>query len=826
MNLFNKIKNGFSYVKTYWKTPPLGNYMSVKEIAALAGGGMGIRFITQCVASVLLSATNVFVGNTIGIEPMNLYYIYLIAVIVSFPLTMFRAYIVDNTRNKKGKYRPYLISMGIPTVILSIGYFWMPYEKMESQLTKCIVVLLFNIGFQFFYNFLYEAYYNYVVVLSPNTQERANVSSVKAVVESFGPSVTGIIIPLFAKNFIGTGNLNDIRIYRYIWVPILIVGLLLSIIVYANTREQIIQAKTHVVQIKFTDAIREVAKNKYFWIISLAGWLGFLEGACFNILNWLYSYQHACTAGQYALITTVYGNASLWGMLLAPLAIKKIGKGKTLILINSLNIFFIGAIYPIVRYADISIMIWLVLICLWMNALVGAFGHILTPSINGDIRDYQQYVSGERIDGMFAAVGLIGSVVTMATSSVLPAIYEKVGFNEETLQKLLPSIIAQEGPLADPTNVYNVLYHKETFIAIFGVLVGASVIGAAMNVIPYLFYDLTEVRQQGIIKVLKIRALFEDYGNGVLGGTSNYESPIAAVEKLGGLTVINHPGEYTNARDEDEQENAYNLDDPVYNYKITKFAKLLSEYNTCLGIDINSKGDSRTRYDRKLWDILLQKLVPHGRNVYAIATTDAHNLGIVDSGYTVMLMNDLNSADLKKAMENGQFFAASKYIGNINEMNDYKAIAQNIDTTEAKLFVQMIDTALANGDKFYAGEDAIGPKVTNITVNDTEDTISLATDNAVVIRWIADGKQIHVGNEIDLDDYSDKIGSYVRAEIVGVGGVLYTQAFTLDYEGAPEAEEFGSFFDFGGIVSAICDTIVKLLPYILPLKLIYFIAGV
>ena len=516
MKLGNKVKDGFSYVKTYWKTPPLGNYMPIKEIAALAGGGMGIRFITQCVSSVLLSATNVFVGNTIGIEPMNLYYIYLIAVVVSFPLTMVRAYIVDNTRNKKGKYRPYLISMGIPTVLLSIGYFWMPYEKMESQITKCVVVLLFNIGFQFFYNFLYEAYYNYVVVLSPNTQERANVSSIKAVVESFGPSVTGIIIPLFAKNFIGTGNLNDIRIYRYIWVPILILGLFLSIIVYANTHERIIQAKTHVVQIKFMDALREVTKNKYFWIISLAGWLGFLEGACFNILNWLYSYQHACTAGQYAFITTIYGNASLWGMLLAPVLIKKIGKRNTLIAINSLNIIFLGAIYPIVKYADISIMIWLVLICLWMNALVGAFGHILTPSINGDIRDYQQYISGERIDGMFAAVGLIGSVVTMATSSVLPAIYEKVGFNEAKLQELLPTIIAQEGELPDPTNVYNVLYHKETFIAIFGVLIAASVVGAAMNVIPYFFYDLTEVKQQGIIKVLKIRALFEDYGNGIL----------------------------------------------------------------------------------------------------------------------------------------------------------------------------------------------------------------------------------------------------------------------------------------------------------------------
>ena len=323
-----------------------------------------------------------------------------------------------------------------------------------------------------------------------------------------------------------------------------------------------------------------------------------------------------------------------------------------------------------------------------------------------------------------------------------------------------------------------------------------------------------------------VNSWFVDYGDGILGGTSNYESPIAKVDELGGLTVINHPGEYTNARDEEAQEDAYNLDDPVYNYKITKFAKILSEYDTCLGIDINSKGDNRTRYDRKLWDILLQKLVPHGRNVYAIATTDAHNLGIVDSGYTVMLMNDLTSADLKKAMENGQFFAASKYIGNNNEMTAYKEIAQGTNTPEAALLVQMLDTALATGEKFYAGEEAVTPVVTGITVDEDNDTIALATENAVVIRWIADGEQIHVGSTIDLDDYSDKIGSYVRAEIVGVGGVLYSQAFTLEYDGAPEAEDFGLFFDFGGIVSAICDTIVKLLPYILPLKLIYFIAGV
>ena len=76
----------------------------------------------------------------------------------------------------------------------------------------------------------------------------------------------------------------DIRVYRLAFPVIGVIGTLLVFIVYANTQEKIIQAKTHVIQIKFTDAIREVAKNKYFWIISLATWIGFLETAYANIL--------------------------------------------------------------------------------------------------------------------------------------------------------------------------------------------------------------------------------------------------------------------------------------------------------------------------------------------------------------------------------------------------------------------------------------------------------------------------------------------------------------------------------------------------------------
>ncbi len=509
------VKDGYTKVRTYWRTPPLGNYMNYKEIVSLAGGGLGVKFVITFVQAAIISANNAFVGNTIGVKPMQMYAIYAACVIAGFPLTMLRAKIIDNSRSRKGKYRPYIISMGLPTVLLSIGYVWAPYEHM-NDIGKIATVLVFNLGFQFFYNFLYDAYDNYVSVLSSNTQERSNVLAIRAVADSLAPSITNAIVPLVGKAITGTNDLFDIRIYRFVWPPILIVGFLLSFVIYKNTKEKIIQARTHIIRIKFVDAVRAVMKNKYFWIISLAGWVGFLEGMANSILSWLYTYQNACTPGQYVILTTLYGNASLWGMILAPISIYKFGKKNTLIFTNALNIFFIGMLYPVVKYADASIMIWLAMMCLWMNALVGSFAHILTPSLNADIRDYQQYVSGERIDGMFAAVGLIGSIVTMATTSVQSVIYELIGFNEKKLNELLPQIIASGVKIDDPTNVYNVLYHRPTFLGIFSVLIMTAVIGATMNVIPYFFYDLSEVKQKGMVKVLQVRALFEDFGRGVL----------------------------------------------------------------------------------------------------------------------------------------------------------------------------------------------------------------------------------------------------------------------------------------------------------------------
>ncbi len=548
----NKIRNLLSDIRLYWNIPMHGKYINFKEIAAYCGGGIGAYAITMIGNACILSTNNTLLSSVLGINPTDMYIMYVIAVLANIPLTGIRANIIDNTRNKAGKYRPYIVTMAIPTAIICIATVWFPYDKLplivgegmlfgetRAYIAKCALIMIFNLLLHFCFYFFYDSYENLIHVLSPNSQERADVSSIKSVVYSFAPTVVNLFTPIIAKNIFHT-NTTDIRVYRLLYPILTVLGILLCIIVYKHTEEKIVQAKTHVVHIKFSDALRAVAKNKYFWIISLASWIGFLESAYSNILAWLYNYGGACNGNEYGLIVTVYGNASLWGMILAPFCIKRWGKKAVLIVTNLFNIAFILMMYPFLSEIKNGT-IWLIMGCLYMNALVGSFARILNPSIQADIRDYQQYKTGERIDGMFSAVTTIGTVIALATSSVLPYIYEKGGITKANAELVTsnPNILSRvlgDGTtvgeiLADQlakgqdnyTNAYSALYDPDILLSLLKVLVLVAAFGAFMNVIPFFAYDFNEIKQKSVVRVLKVRALFEDYGNGITNDSALVE---------------------------------------------------------------------------------------------------------------------------------------------------------------------------------------------------------------------------------------------------------------------------------------------------------------
>ena len=544
MNLAQTVKNGVDMVKTHWKTPPKGRYMPYREIAAYSGGGIGAYMVITLGNACLLSMGNTLISSTLGVGATDMYLLYVIAILINIPFTGLRATIIDNTRNKAGKYRPYIVRMAIPSAIICNIFVWFPYDKLslivgdgmifgreKDYVAKCALILVLNIALNFIYYFFYDGYENLIHVLSPNTQERADVASIKSVVYSFAPTIVNLFTPIIARNLFHT-NTTDIRVYRFLYPILAVLGILLCIVVYKYTEEKIVQARTHVVQIKFTDALRAVAKNKYFWIISLAGWIGFLESAYANILNWLYNYGGACNGNVYGLVVTLYGNASLWGMIAAPFCIRKWGKKAVLVVTNIMNVVFILMMLPFTQEIN-NLTIWLVMGCLYLNALMGSFAHILNPTIQADIRDYQQYQTGERIDGMFSAVATIGTIITLGTSAVLPVIYEKGGItaenaaivtkNPEVLNRVLGDgktvgqILAEqfEAGQNNYVNPNSALYDLDIFLPLIHVLIIIAAVGAFMNVIPFFWYDFNERKQKSVIRVLKVRALFEDYGNGI-----------------------------------------------------------------------------------------------------------------------------------------------------------------------------------------------------------------------------------------------------------------------------------------------------------------------
>lgn len=321
-----------------------------------------------------------------------------------------------------------------------------------------------------------------------------------------------------------------------------------------------------------------------------------------------------------------------------------------------------------------------------------------------------------------------------------------------------------------------------------------------------------------------VNSFFCDYHNNFI---TTYNDAVKGVHKKGGVSIINHPGEYSKARYELTSADAYDENVFAYRYLINKWANLLNKYDSCLGVDVNSKGDDRTRFDRILWDRLLIRFSANGDNVFGFCTSDAHQLDKVDTGFVYMLMPTLSNEELRIALENGKFFGGSHCIGNYDELTQIAGALKNffgetdlynsVNTVALSLEKRIAD--IQNGvldaddklsdvyrvlDKDGYCSTATQPMITKITVDDNADTIKIDTENALLVRWISDGKLITTQNAtieetFSIAKFEAEIGNYVRAEVFGEGGIVYTQAFLLSAEqnAGKQNPVDKDYFDFG-----------------------------
>ena len=205
---------------------------------------------------------------------------------------------------------------------------------------------------------------------------------------------------------------------------------------------------------------------------------------------------------------------------------------------------------------------------------------------------------------------------------------------------------------------------------------------------------------------------------------------------LGGMQIINHPGQYWNI------SNTYSetqKDGPGWH------ASNFKKFPSLVGLEVYNQGDRRAN-DRVLWDQILQRTMPM-RNVYGYSGDDTHNNEQLFRNYNMMLMTDLTTEDLKQAMRTGASYFCYEPKG----------------SGEAK-----------------------APRITSIEVDEQAQTITIEANG--LVHWIyatdktssaassARSTVVGIGKTFCYKGYQ---GTYVRAYITNVYGETCTQPISF-----------------------------------------------
>lgn len=507
--LFNQGKDILSEVRLYWNQPRPGEYVPYKEVIMLSIGWMALLMSVNW--TIGFGVGNEFTGMTLGMNNNQLLVMSYICQGIGYVLTPLNAWIVDNLRSKDGKYRVY-IKLAIPAMILTVVSLWLPYEGIrdanQPYTQYVMIAVLFLVGQVqgYIQSWVSTGVTNMVHVMTPNTQERTKIMAITSIIYSLGYSINNIYYPLMVDVLTDNGQKYNMTYYRGAYTPVALL-MPLVLIAYFGTQERLVLPKSRITKMSFSSSLRAVAGNKIFWIKCADGWNNFLEGAKGDIWNWMVYRAHIMKSTTYGLLNTISYNANFWGMLFSPYLIKKFGKRNIKIFKNIAQIFLVASYFLFYKSPFAGVGLFIVYT---IDRFVDTY-NVIDSAIESDMRDNQQYLIGERIDGAFGFVqSYAGGAITAVTNLFIPWIYRKKGFDGNDYSVLDVYLNYDETkPLSQQKKNPNcVLY------SLMDTLLVVSIIGAAVDVLPWFLYDISETGQKSMIRVIRIRTIVEDSKSG------------------------------------------------------------------------------------------------------------------------------------------------------------------------------------------------------------------------------------------------------------------------------------------------------------------------
>lgn len=546
-NIVQKAKTFVLDIGTYWKKPRDGEYVSNREFLNFVLGASGSNTAAYAGGNLTFTAGCLFVGAIYGLKMMDFVMLGFVNLIVGYLFSPINMIITDNlgTPPKKtmrlihwanlaflvfgvlcffvpqkyfegfmpalpqvvgskflvqvfttywnifvlkklspkyGKYRGWILAGILPYIASLMLLVWFPYNTLEYH-TKFWVMQLF-FAFWSCFGSCFAQINNIQNVISPNTNERTRIMSIGSFLYSLLPSIYNIVFPVLAAKM---GGLTDIKAYRYAVPAVVIVAAPLALFLVFGVKDRVVQEQAHKPQVDMKHGFREVLRNKYLWISNISGWIGTFSAGAINIVNMLiiYSLRQDWVLG---IMATILGTAWTPGMLLAPLLIKKFGKKRIMLFCKYVTLACSFLSVAGVYLDSFVIIIVSTYISTMLTSVVG----IVSNSMTADIWDYQQYISGERLDGCMGIFAYLSAPITTAAALLIPYLYELTGF----------------------TSDWNILYDPQIRSRVFIITIAASAVTGLLSAVPYHFYDYTEARHEEIIRELQERTRQKEEENG------------------------------------------------------------------------------------------------------------------------------------------------------------------------------------------------------------------------------------------------------------------------------------------------------------------------
>ena len=399
--------------------------------------------------------------------------------IVSTILEMYLTiYVLKFFGKKYGKFKPFMVFFGVPTLMLGTLFTFLPYRDMDYSTKLIWTHLITNLVFMF--NGAYSGNVdNMKALLTPSSEERTKVYSIAPIMLGLGRSIFGIFFPIVAT-FSG-GQLN-IMSYR-LAIP-LIGGLgLVQGFLILKAKERIVQSEDHEAKVNFRDSLKEVFSSKYLWITNISGVFGDIAGMQDGLFSTIMLYGTRMEWLMGLLLNISY-LPSTPANLLTPMITRRFSKRQAVVGLRLIQ-SFIKACYILVIFVPGNIGKVVVLMTLGLlQSLVGPPVNVIQGTMGPDIWDYQQWKCGERLEASTGLFDYFSTPVKML-----------IGF-------IGPFVLRLAGLVSD----WDILFDPVILNRIVVVHVVFAVAGTLLATVPYLFYDLTPDKMKKIAADLKERA--------------------------------------------------------------------------------------------------------------------------------------------------------------------------------------------------------------------------------------------------------------------------------------------------------------------------------